>query len=114
MNEFIEATQDQDSFERSGWPISSYGISKMGVNLLAQLQQKYLDSNEPERNLRINSCCPGLVETDMTKGKHAKESYLSTDQGAETPVYLALLPSTDTSVRGRFYKSKKCVEFPPT
>lgn len=113
MNEFIEATKDQASFEQSGWPTSGYGVSKMGVTLLAKLQQKKFDCNEPERNLRFNSCCPGLVETDMTKGKHPQEWYISADQGAETPVHLALTSSTDKKNRGWFYKSKEFIQFPP-
>ena len=114
MNEFIEATKDQDSFEQSEWPTSGYGVSNIGVTLLAKPQQNHIDSNQPNRNLRFNSCCPGLVETDMTKGKHPQEWYISVDEGAETPVYLALLPSTDKMNRGYFYKSKEFVQFPPS
>ena len=114
MNDFIEATKNEGSFNQSGWPTSSYGISKMGVNFLTQLLQRNFDSEEPKRNLRVNSCCPGLVETDMTRGKHPKESYLTPDQGAQTPVYLALLPTSNTTVKGCFYKSKENVSFPPS
>ena len=34
----------------------------------------------------VNACCPGYVNTDMTKGNGAK----TVDQGAKTPVMLAL------------------------
>ena len=34
----------------------------------------------------VNSCCPGYVNTDMTKGNGTK----SIDEGAQTPVLLAL------------------------
>ena len=34
----------------------------------------------------INSCCPGYVVTDMTRGSGSK----TPDEGAQTPVLLAL------------------------
>jgi len=77
---------------------SAYNFSKALVNLLTINQQKEFPS------LTINSCSPGMIETDMTKtmasekGKSAKEMGAKpTQEGAATPVYLLL----DPNVKGR-------------
>eukprot|EP00111_Clytia_hemisphaerica_P009218 TCONS_00027086-protein len=113
MNEFITATEDQDTFEATGWPTSAYGVSKMGVSFLTQLQQKSFDAEEPNRNIKVNSCCPGLVETDMTRGKHEKSWYQTPEEGADTPVYLSLLQANDDSIKGCFCQKRKPTTYPP-
>jgi (+)-neomenthol dehydrogenase len=45
--------------------------------------------------------CPGYVNTEMTKNL----GVLTIDQGAETPVYAALLPS-DSKINGAFISEK--------
>lgn len=53
----------------------------------------------------VNSCCPGWVNTDMTKGRGTK----TVDQGAQTPVLLAL---GDLGARsGEFWSEEKIVEW---
>jgi carbonyl reductase 1 len=49
----------------------------------------------------VNACCPGYVKTDMTRGG----GMISPDEGAQTPVMLALGDIDNTS--GEFWKSKK-------
>lgn len=41
---------------------------------------------ERGRGVLVNACCPGYVKTDMTRGGGVK----SVDEGARTPVLLAL------------------------
>ena len=53
-----------------------------------------------KEDVLINSCCPGHVRTDMA-GPNAP---LSPDEGAETPVLLALLPAG--SPNGGFWEHK--------
>jgi len=53
----------------------------------------------------INSCCPGYVNTDMTKHRGTK----TPDQGAETPVMLALEDIDGQS--GLFWVNKKPVSW---
>ena len=67
-----------------GWPSSAYMVSKAGMTGMTGI----LAREEQERGGKrlINSCCPGWVETDMTKGRGSK----SVDEGAKTPVLLAL------------------------
>lgn len=51
----------------------------------------------------LNACCPGWVRTDMAGDKAPK----SPDEGAITPVYLALLPPGATEPHGKFVSDKE-------
>ena len=53
-----------------------------------------------KEDVLINCCCPGHVRTDMA-GPNAP---LSPEEGAETPVFLALLPPGSPS--GEFWKDQ--------
>ena len=53
-----------------------------------------------KEDVLVNACCPGWVKTDMA-GDRAP---LTPDQGAETPVLLALLPPG--SPTAEFWKNK--------
>ncbi len=50
----------------------------------------------------LNACCPGWVRTDMA-GQNAPKS---PDEGAVTPVYLALLPPGAKEPHGKFVSDK--------
>lgn len=88
-----EITNLMQSFQKSveagthtadGWPSSAYAVSKAGVTGMTKViaaEQKKHDSE-----ILLNSCCPGYVQTDLTKGRGRK----TPDQGAQTPVKLAL------------------------
>ncbi|KAA8583453.1 hypothetical protein FQN60_014661, partial [Etheostoma spectabile] len=51
----------------------------------------------------LNACCPGWVRTDMAGSKATK----SPEEGAVTPVYLALLPPGATDPHGKFVSEKE-------
>lgn len=51
----------------------------------------------------LNACCPGWVRTDMAGPKAPK----SPEEGAITPVYLALLPPGATEPHGKFVSDKE-------
>jgi len=105
INEFIAAARE-DKVEECGFPKTAYGISKVGVSFMSILQQKILDLQG--KGVVVNACCPGFVNTDMTSG-HGR---LTTDEGADTPTYLALLDN-ETSIKGCFVKLRKVVPYPP-
>ena len=67
-----------------GWPSAAYSVSKAGM--IGFTRAFALEEKKKGRGVLVNSCCPGWVSTDMTKGRGA----LTTDQGARTPVMLAL------------------------
>jgi len=89
-------------------PIGAYMMSKAGVSLATMVFGKELNDAGNPKNILINACCPGYIDTDLTKRtKMAHMKKRTTAQAAVTPTYLALLPSTDTISQGRFFMSKK-------
>jgi NAD(P)-dependent dehydrogenase (short-subunit alcohol dehydrogenase family) len=84
------------SFEEGLNGPPSYSMTKAALNGLTLSL-----SHELPANVKVNSCCPGWVRTDMG-GPNAT---LSTEQGAETPVWLATLP--DDGPSGGFFRDKK-------
>jgi carbonyl reductase 1 len=83
MEDFTEAVKD-GSHVKNGWPSAAYAVSKAGM--IAQTRALANEYKKQEKSVLINSCHPGWVVTDMTRGKGNK----TPDQGAQTPVLLAL------------------------
>lgn len=71
---------------KDGWPSSAYRVSKMGLNAYTALLGREL-ARDP-RGILCNAACPGWVRTRMG-GAGAPRSV---EEGADTPVWLALLP----------------------
>mmetsp|Transcript_2893 Transcript_2893/g.4026 ORF Transcript_2893/g.4026 Transcript_2893/m.4026 type:complete len:287 (+) Transcript_2893:45-905(+) len=78
-----------------------YGFSKACLNLY----MKYLSNQYP--HLRINSCTPGFIDTDLTKNFNVPGKK-STSEGTHAPVYLLM---GDVVGNGRYYGSD-CVRSP--
>ncbi|XP_023942160.2 carbonyl reductase [NADPH] 1-like [Bicyclus anynana] len=74
-------TYNPENFADGG-TIPTYRVSKIALSAITMVHQREFES----KNISINSMHPGLVRTDMTLGYGT----LSTDEAAETPVYLAL------------------------
>ncbi|THG05761.1 hypothetical protein TEA_002315 [Camellia sinensis var. sinensis] len=92
LNEFLKDFKE-GAFETKGWPTSpsAYTVSKAAVNAYTRfLAKKY-------PTFRINCVCPGWVKTDINN--HTGD--LTTEQGAQCPVKLALLP--DDGPSGLFF-----------
>ena len=87
----------------NGWPNSALALSKIGVTALTKVQAREMAKSEKE-DVLVNACCPGWVRTDMAVDIYDRE-LLTPEQGAETPVYLALLPAGSPS--GEFWYEKK-------
>jgi len=83
MEEFVTAVEAGREKE-AGFPSNAYVVSKAG--LIGATRALALAEKEKGSSVLINSCCPGYVNTDMTKGRGHK----TPDQGAQTPVLLAL------------------------
>ncbi|XP_041478392.1 carbonyl reductase [NADPH] 1-like isoform X2 [Lytechinus variegatus] len=112
MNEFIEATKIGDHVQK-GWPDWAYGTSKLGVVALTKIQGENVSKDSSKKDVLINSCCPGYVATGMTAhhtGEKAKHR-LTPDQGADTPVYLSLLPAGTTNIQGKFLYKREIKDF---
>jgi NAD(P)-dependent dehydrogenase (short-subunit alcohol dehydrogenase family) len=88
----VSSGAGQLSDMNGGYP--SYRISKAGLNALTRIL-----SNE-ESGIRVNSMCPGWVQTDMG-GRGAPRTV---KEGADTAIWLA----TDASVgSGGFFRNRK-------
>jgi len=105
IKDFIAAAQD-GSHQDKGFSNSSYGMSKVGVTVMSMIQQRELDAAGSD-DIVVNACCPGYVSTDMSSHK----GHLTIDQGAETPVFCALLPPNVSSPRGKFLREKKVADW---
>uniref|UniRef100_A0A8V0YHX5 carbonyl reductase (NADPH) n=1 Tax=Gallus gallus TaxID=9031 RepID=A0A8V0YHX5_CHICK len=101
MTKFVEDTK-KSVHEKEGWPNTAYGVSKIGVTVLSRIQARMLNEKRKGDHILLNACCPGWVRTDMAGPKAPK----SPEEGAETPVYLALLPSDADGPHGQFVSEK--------
>lgn len=80
---------------RSGFP--AYRMSKAALNALTRISANELAPS----GIKVNAVCPGWVRTDMG-GPNADRPV---EKGAETPVWLALLP--DDGPTGGFFRDKQ-------
>ncbi|XP_060896336.1 carbonyl reductase [NADPH] 1-like [Labrus mixtus] len=101
MQRFIKEAQT-GQHKQGGWPDTAYGVSKTGLTVLSMILARRLSKERPKDGILLNACCPGLVGTDMAGPKAPK----SPEEGAETPVYLALLPPGATEPHGKFVSDK--------
>jgi carbonyl reductase 1 len=101
MDEFATAVSKRT--HSKDWPSAGYAVSKAGV---IGMTKTIAESNAASgSNVLINSCCPGYVTTDMTKGRGVK----TPDQGAMTPVLLAIGDIKGSN--GKFWQSEKIVNW---
>ncbi|XP_055276727.1 carbonyl reductase [NADPH] 1-like [Moschus berezovskii] len=106
MNKFVEDTKN-GVHRKEGWPDHTYGVTKIGVTVLSRIQARKLSEQRGGDKILLNACCPGWVRTDMTGPKAHK----SPKEGAETPVYLALLPSDAEGPHGQYVHEKKVAKW---
>jgi NAD(P)-dependent dehydrogenase (short-subunit alcohol dehydrogenase family) len=74
-----------------------YRVSKTSLNAMTRILAHELAGT----GVLVNCCCPGWVETDMG-GPNAQRSV---EEGADTPVWLAILP--DDGPTGRFFRDRR-------
>ncbi|XP_076975058.1 carbonyl reductase [NADPH] 3 [Tamandua tetradactyla] len=101
MKKFVEDTKNE-VHEREGWPSSAYGVSKLGVTVLSRIQARSLEEKRKADRILLNACCPGWVKPDTAGDRGSR----TVEEGAETPVYLALLPPDATEPHGQLVCDK--------
>ena len=99
----FQSAVDAAKEKKQGWPSAGYAVSKAGVVGMT----KAIGTVEKEKGSKvlINSCCPGYVKIDMTRGGGSK----TPDQGAQTPVMLALEDLNDRG--GLFWQDEKPIQW---
>ncbi|CAF1310230.1 unnamed protein product [Adineta steineri] len=105
LSDFIKKAK-QNSHEDDGYPASAYGMSKVALTAATIIQQRIFD-DKPHRDIVVNACCPGYINTDMTSNKGTG----TPEQGADTPVYLATLEPNVKSPRGELVAERKIVKW---
>ena len=100
VQDFINAVAAGNHAQK-GWPENSYGVSKMGVTALTRA----LARGNDKPSVLINCCCPGWVQTEMTKYRGNK----TPSEGAQTPVLLALGDLNGQS--GGFWEDERVMQW---
>jgi carbonyl reductase 1 len=103
VRQFVNAASVGDH-ERSGWPSRAYSVSKVAVSALTFIQQRAFDVDD-RKDIVVNAVHPGYVDTDMTSHKGP----LTIEQGAEAPVFLALLPKGEQKFKGQYVWNDKTI-----
>lgn len=98
MKDFATAVEAGKEKE-AGFPSAAYAVSKAG--LIGGTRALARAEKEQGSSVLINACCPGYVNTDMTKGNGTK----TPDEGAQTPVLLAIHDIKDQT--GLFWRSEE-------
>lgn len=104
MEKFVDDAR-RNVHEDCGWPSSAYSVSKVAVSALTRIQQRAFDA-DARPDIVVNSVHPGYVDTDMTSHKGP----LTIEEGAEAPVYLALLSPGEQVVKGQYVWCDKTVK----
>jgi carbonyl reductase 1 len=102
MKDFASAVEAGKEKE-AGFPSAAYAVSKAG--LIGGTRALARTEKEKGSQVLINCCCPGYVNTDMTKGNGTK----TPDDGAQTPVLLAIQDVQGKT--GTFWQSEKEIEW---
>ncbi|XP_049351849.1 uncharacterized protein LOC125816305 [Solanum verrucosum] len=100
INQYLKDFKE-DSLQAKGWPslMSAYIVSKAAMNAYSRVMAKKHPS------IQINCVCPGFVKTDI----NFNSGILSVEEGAESPVRLAL--QTDDGPSGLFFDRKEVSSF---
>lgn len=103
---FLEQVKD-GSWTSGGWPqtFTDYSMSKLAINCYSRfLAKRFSDRPEGEK-ICVNCFCPGWVKTAMT----GWVGNISVEDGADTGVWLALLPGQPAS--GKFFAERREINF---
>ena len=100
LNQFLKDFKE-GLLEAKSWPsnLSAYTVSKAALNAYTRILARKCPT------LCINCVCPGFVKTDL----NYNSGILTIEEGAESPVRLALLP--DGGPSGQFFVRKEVSEF---
>lgn len=106
VQQFLEDSNSGNLASR-GWPknLSAYCVSKVALNAYTRVLAKELAKRPEGQNFYVNSMAPGYVKTDLNRNS----GILTPEQGADTVVWLALLPPGGPT--GQFFYQRKYLAF---
>ena len=90
----FEAAVAESAHTQRGWPNSNYAVSKLALIAATKVLARDLP------RFRVNACCPGYCDTDMTSHRGTR----SADDGAKNAVLCALVP--DAGFTGEFVENE--------
>ncbi|CAD6235125.1 unnamed protein product [Miscanthus lutarioriparius] len=107
ITKFLEQVK-QGTWSSNEWPqmYTDYSISKLAVNAYTRLMVRRLWDQPEGQKIYVNCFCPGWVKTAMT----GWEGNISAEEGADTGVWLALLPQEPTT-NGKFFAERCEISF---
>lgn len=105
---FLEQTKQDNWSSSNEWPqmYTDYSISKLAVNAYTRLLARRLLDRPEGQKIYINCFCPGWVKTAMT----GWEGNISAEEGADTGVWLALVPQEQATI-GKFFAERREISF---
>jgi len=103
LMESFKSAVSKGKEKEEGWPSAAYAVSKSGV--IGMTRAVAEEVKKEGNGVLVNSCCPGYVKTDMTRGGGVK----TVDEGAKTPVLLAL--GDIGGKTGLFWKNENPMEW---
>lgn len=103
VNNFIELAQTD---KHKGICDGAYSMSKVALIALNHIQQREL-SKDAREDIVVSAMCPGYVDTDMSSHK----GHLTPEQGADTAIFLALLPQKYDGPKGAFWAERKVINW---
>jgi carbonyl reductase 1 len=102
MQDF-QAAVEAGKEKEAGFPSAAYAVSKAG--LIGGTRALAREVRRKGSDVLVNSCCPGYVNTDMSKGNGTKQP----DDGAKTPVWLAIQDFGGKT--GAFFRDESEIEW---
>eukprot|EP01084_Bolivina_argentea_P269128 457314_1 len=104
INEFLDAYAKLD--DKRGFRLHAYGFSKACVNTYTCFIAPNMFEN---KNILVNCCTPGLVNTDLIKQWNTKSPKKSIDEGIIVPIKLILGDIQQKT--GTFFGGVHCEEY---
>ncbi|KAJ7957155.1 (+)-neomenthol dehydrogenase [Quillaja saponaria] len=106
VSTFLQQVEN-GTWQSGGWPqtFTDYSVSKLAVNAYTRFMAKKLSDRPEGQKIYINCYCPGWVKTALT----GYAGNISVEEGADTGVWLALLP--DQAISGKFFAERREINF---
>ncbi|KAI5059057.1 hypothetical protein GOP47_0025376 [Adiantum capillus-veneris] len=104
VEKYLQDVKDGRAVE-SGWPYRSYSVSKIALNAYTRVLSESMKNRADGQHIYINCVTPGHCKTDLTRNS----GIYTAEEGAETPVWVALLPPHGPT--GQFFAEKHVEDF---